>query len=1024
MKTAFLKYKNLGNNLGNEFNIYSDKGFLREIGRNLLLSGSFIEIEDDASKIHILPKIYDLIASGKSDPKISGLRFLQVNDTQIYGFNNYNLVSTTTGERSNSVFNSICINDSGDIIAAGTTQTLNNNTGVYIYTGSSIKNSWQLKQTILHSPTIGEIGASLSINNNGSILLATSLNNLGYGIIYTGSAANGWNVTQILSGTSLNTNYGKFSAINGNGDIIAITAQNEKKAYIYTGNLNNWNLKQIISGSFGADFGYVSINSNGGTIVLSDPSNSSTIIYTGSKTNGWNFSKTIFDSVSSATINDSGDILLINDRTYSVPQFSAGAIKIYTGGFNQNWNLKQVITGEEFNGFFGTSSNIKNNLIIASAPNVGKIYLYTGSKTFGWSKFKTFQENSDSRFGNYTSISKNDVAVASLRRPRVGAGGSYTAGLNIYNHSSTSGTPTYYSSDNNYALWRNPVMRTWNISSPDKIGQNLTSPSDSFITNTNDSLEGNYTATNSWNGSLSISKLNNKLRVYNTPGVTGFAGTYTSGIFTLANISRIGFRNDQNLNFYIYKNNSPTEWRAVEELSNDLFVWYTNLNGNNDFPPVTGWLLGGGNKQPSITPNFNPVPEINFGTCGGKTILYPIYVYQANSSDSDINNIKFYSGAKLDESGNSNLFPQNTILLDMFPDKVNLSFSKDFYYSDFYKNYRYFLFRILENNFDKFLITRIPQNSNSGYYYWMSDSDYLVNSGKSTFQQARKIYYPIGNNIQNLKNISININNLYLNEKITKQQDINLNNLNIGDKIYIETNKVIPNINLNGDYTLQTINSGSYSGLNCLVGQRYIFANPQFRISGARCWDTGVNIWSILDNEFNYIGLQNCQREPNILPSQYWFTGKWSSSPFQNYYNFGFVELYSHNTTLKNISNFNDGYLLGYDDNYDYTEFYNLMTGNKSSQFIFNLPDGASLTGLILTTSTGYVGGLINSNTTETYDRARFEIQNLDEPSDLISGKYRLTIVYNDSIYSIQYTGDNGTYIKYSDSNSRYACYL
>ncbi len=780
MKYLQIKYENLGQNLTTEtFEISSNGGdvYPNEIPASGLLSGTVLDLNDNTSRVFITPKVYDLIVSGNSNPQLSGLKFLKVNDTEVYGFNNYSLVSTTTGGRTNSSLDSVCINDSGNIIAAGTTQTFLNDTGIYIYTGSSIRNSWQLKQTILHSESIGTIGASLSINNNGSVLLTTSTSNIGYGIIYTGSATNGWSLKQILSGNG--ANYGKFSAINSSGDIIVITAgaqdndQNQRRAYIYTGNLNNWNLKQIISGSFGFNFGPVSIDSNGRTIVLSDRNNSSTLIYTGSKNNGWNLSTTISGSLNSAEINNSGDILLINDPNYSTPEFAIGAIKIYTG-LNQNWNLKQVITGEDFNGYFGSSTKIKNNVIISSAPNIGKISLYVGSKTLGWSKLTSFQEDSNSNFGQDVSLSSNQVAVSPLRRPRVGDAGSYTAGLNIYNYTSASGTTTYYSSDNNYALWKNPTMRTWSISSLDKVGQDLTSPTNSFITNENGSLEGIYTATTSWSGSLSISNINNKLRVYNLPGITGFAGTYTSGTYTIGGIPRKAFRNDQNSNFYIYKNENTQAWRAVEELYNGPFTWYSNFNVSNDYPSVNGWQLGGEfvMSPPPGTNTFLPLPEMNFGTYDGQTLLYKNYIFETYSLDKNIDGLKFYDGGNVTNYGTSTIFPTNIKLKDLLPDIQADIFVKNFYYTDYGKNgNRYFLFRTL----NQWVLTDLNGNyKNPGYYYWVSNQNsYFYDSGKNTLTNATGVYLAKGTNISGLENITIKINPFIEDSGLFKNTSLN-----------------------------------------------------------------------------------------------------------------------------------------------------------------------------------------------------------------------------------------------------------
>lgn len=749
MKKAYIQYKNLGKNLGNKFNIYSDKGNSLELTRNNLLNGSVIEVDDNVSKIHVIPKTYDLIASGNSDPQISGLKFAKGENIQVYNFNNYNFISALSGfARTNSSLDSVSISDNSNVIIAGSTQSFNNSTGLYIFTGSNLNNSWNLKQTVLHPLSTGTIGAATAINSNGSTLLTTSpgINgSLGYTFIYTGSSLNNWSLSRVLSGVAINTNYGSFAVMNGNGDIIAVSAgyqnntEDNRKIYIYnkTG-VNTWNLRQILHGnlgfgSFGFNFGHLSMDLNGNVIIASDPDNNRAIVFTGSSINGWTFSTGISGSLSSTSVNENGSVILINDRSAN----NFGVVKVYTGIYRQfpfpsqpiaKWNLKQIISGEDFNGLFGTSSKIKNNFIAASAPNAGSVITYTGNGTLGWSKFKKFTQNSDYNFGNNLDVSTSGAVVASLRVPRVGDAGSYTASTNVYNYTSKTGVPIYYSDDDQYALWWNPNYKFWEVSNVNMIG-NLHEEHYIWTSNT---LTGEYFYGPDVSGNFFITSLNNKLRIFNNPGITGFSGTYTSGTYTIGGIPRQAFRNDINQNFYILKNTLPSEWRAVEDLYNGPFTWYTNLNGADNLPPTTGWMLGGGDKEPYINSNYAPALETNFGVCDGNTINYPIFVFQAFSQNSSIQKLQFYSGGIIQDDGSSEFFPQDVKVKDFLP---NIDFSKNFlnknfFYSNYRDNRRYYLFSIInENSPNRWIIAndsgRLIDNN---FYYWEAKSGYLTNT--------------------------------------------------------------------------------------------------------------------------------------------------------------------------------------------------------------------------------------------------------------------------------------------------------
>jgi hypothetical protein len=334
--------------------------------------------------------------------------------------------------------------------------------------------------------------------------------------------------------------------------------------------------------------------------------------------------------------------------------------------------------------------------------------------------------------------------------------------------------PIYFDENNNYGLWKVSIINTWFITTKERIGSFSTGPSSGFYQNNgeNKPITGSYIGIN-WSGSFSILNVDNKLRVYNTPGITGFAGNYTSGNYIIDGISRTAFKNDINQNFYILKNNSPSEWRAIEELYNGPFTWYTCLNNNDSLPPVTGWVLGGGNKPPNISPTYEPVPEMNFGACPGNTLIYPDIVFKVNSYDRNLSLLKFYSGGLLNNDGTSNIFIDNINIEDLFPTAYGELFNKKFFYSNVVKNDRYYLFNSIDasNNYLKWYVAKINP-SGSKYSYWASD--FIDFNPNMTFESASTNFYPVNND--SASNFSISAISKYSNIRLSESKNINIEN--------------------------------------------------------------------------------------------------------------------------------------------------------------------------------------------------------------------------------------------------------
>ena len=330
-----------------------------------------------------------------------------------------------------------------------------------------------------------------------------------------------------------------------------------------------------------------------------------------------------------------------------------------------------------------------------------------------------------------------------------------------------------------YMLWKSGSTPRWNLTNNDPLinggiftrGYTGTSITGQFI-----GVGTGYSGT-----TINIyQETNNKLKVYNTPGISGFAGTYTSGIYNINGTLRTGFKNDNNLigtggGFFIFKNTSPNEWRAVELNSGSSLVqtWYRN-SGNDTFgyyqfiPPVTGWQLG-----QNINQRFGPVPETYFGTCNGYTFLYPETVFRVNSFDRNLSFLKFYSGGLLNDNGTSSIFTDNITIEDLFPTAYGEFFNKKFFYSNIVNNDRYYLFNSIDtsSNYLKWYVAKISP-SGSKYDYWVSD--FIDVNSNMTLGSASTGFYPINND--SASNFSIFTLSKYLNIRLSESKNINIEN--------------------------------------------------------------------------------------------------------------------------------------------------------------------------------------------------------------------------------------------------------
>ena len=367
-----------------------------------------------------------------------------------------------------------------------------------------------------------------------------------------------------------------------------------------------------------------------------------------------------------------------------------------------------------------------------------------------------------------------------------------------------------------------------------------------------------------------VGQKNNKLKVYNTPGISGFAGTYTSGTYRINNTLTTGFKNDQNIignsgGFFIFKNASPNEWRAVELNSGGSIVenWYRN-SGNDTFgyykfiPPVTGWRLG-----QNIDQKFNPVPETYFGACNGYTFLYPETIFRVNSFNRVLSLLKFYSGGFLNNNGTSSTFPNNTTIEDLFPTAYGEFFNKNFFYSNIINNDIYYLFNSItkSDNFLKWYVGKVNV-SGSKYDYWISDS--VEVTPDLTLESANIDFYSVNNEGNNF---SVQTLSKYSNTKLFQTKELNIENYS--GAIYLNN----PTFNRQGvsvEDGGNTFANGTYIQSGTLNGRsRYVNVSSSLYdiiFSNIRTWDLRQSS----GNQFYPI--YRSKTRNNLAP-----TGEWTS---------------------------------------------------------------------------------------------------------------------------------------------------
>jgi hypothetical protein len=369
--------------------------------------------------------------------------------------NNYDLRDELQNIFNSRSYRSSRINNDESVIIVGDYLQNTARGVVAIYTGNSIL-GWNVKQTITGILNNEFFGNSLATNSSANLLMIGS-----FGInkvsIYTGDANNGWKYKndlpyeesiEIIEDEEIEIIYdavgwfGYATTSNNDGTVLAVGApfNNDRNGtvVIFTGDINNgWNFKQQLSSINNCkQIGNSMDTNNDGTILVvgapNDQSNftGSAIIYTGNSLVGWGIKNILKPSTQipyfgwDVACNGMGNVCVIGNFG------SSSGISIYTGDLNNEWVLKQVITG-----IIGSSIDINNNgTIIATAKNEGdSTIIFTGNLNIGWAFHQEIPSGQVSPYhGKHLSLNNDgSIFVQGAPSSSVNAGGLVYSSNNI-----------------------------------------------------------------------------------------------------------------------------------------------------------------------------------------------------------------------------------------------------------------------------------------------------------------------------------------------------------------------------------------------------------------------------------------------------------------------------------------------------------------------------------------------------------------------------------------------------------------
>jgi len=256
---------------------------------------------------------------------------------------------------------------------------------------------------VLKPSTFG-FGFSPKLNSEGDI---AAIGGQGYeqDKVYIFSGFNNtWNqIGSIYLNFYNNSNYGKSLSLNDIGNRIIIGAQNAGNgsgaAYIYTGFGDDWKYQKLTgvnNSYFGAS---VALNKSGNIALVAgvgDNNNRGAVwVFTGNNLNYVLKQKLTGDNTNGyfgqgVAINESGNVIVISEYYYN-----SGLAYIFTGNGN-NWDLCKKIYPIGNNSFFGIRVAINgdgNSIIVASSygnnGSLGHSYLFTGNGQ-DWNLANTF----------------------------------------------------------------------------------------------------------------------------------------------------------------------------------------------------------------------------------------------------------------------------------------------------------------------------------------------------------------------------------------------------------------------------------------------------------------------------------------------------------------------------------------------------------------------------------------------------------------------------------------------------------
>lgn len=282
----------------------------------------------------------------------------------------------------------------------------NNSTGEFIFL-----NGQKLIQSIDFVKSGFSIYANRNISGENYFVIKYYSDNFN-SYINNNTYTNKWLFKQKFSGDNSIDNFGSSVVSNDNANIIVIGELNDANvgsASIFTGNSNvGWEFKQKITGSgAGSNFGYsLASSKNGNIIIMGGPE---------------------------------------YDPLPASQYLNAGGVAIFTGSFNTNWVLKQIITGDTIgtvsnqNDKFGHSvaTNNDGSIIIVGVPSdnirdlslwpstindIGSAMIFTGNAVNGWNFRQKitgdFNSSSFFNFGyGYCVVTNNDSSIIAMSGP-------------------------------------------------------------------------------------------------------------------------------------------------------------------------------------------------------------------------------------------------------------------------------------------------------------------------------------------------------------------------------------------------------------------------------------------------------------------------------------------------------------------------------------------------------------------------------------------------------------------------------